>query len=256
LRTNEWAVERKVEVAKQYDSEVQIYERRRFSGLGGKFFDLLEKNHVVAGLRKCSVLQVGTATGRFTEFLPLNGFDYYGVEISGKMAHHAANRSCNGMGQVLQGDGERLPFRPASFENVLSVRSFHFLPDPDRFARESFDVLLPGGRLVVSFEVLVYLSTLLQAFHIMPKPFPSRTYYRISSVIAIMRRNGFVVIRAGKVTKFPLNLYKKLPNTLLRILIRFHDFMPSWFGTIGEVIGEKPAYLSSAHTGRARNKGI
>jgi len=240
------SIERKAEVACQYDSEVQVYEMRRFSGLGGKFFDKLEKDHAISWLKRCSVLQMGTATGRFTEFLPAHGFEYYGIEISDKMARCAAHRAGTSEGNVLRGDGEYLPFKGSSFENVLSVRSFHFLPDPEKFVRESFDALMPGGRLVVSFEVLVYLSTLLQALRIMPMPFPSRTYHRISSVVDFFRKNGFVVIEAGKVTKVPLNLYKRLPNPIVRLIIRFHNFLPTWFGTIGEVVGEKPNVPANA----------
>jgi len=233
------SIEVKTEVARQYDSEVQIYEMRRFRGLGGEFFDRLEKQHALSWLKRCSVLQIGTATGRFAEFLPTKGFDYFGIEISKNMALCAAGRN-TGKGEVIQGDGENLPFRELSFENVLSVRSFHFLPDPERFLKEAFSVLMPGGRLVISFEILVDLSILLQRMHLMPKPFPSRTYHRIRSVVKLLERNGFVVIGTGKVTKLPLNISKRLPNSLGRLFIRFHPFLPSWFGTIGTVIGEKP----------------
>src|SRR5207237_7425603 len=139
-------------------------------GLG----DTLEGEDGLVWLKRSTDLEVGPATGRFSEMLPNHGFEYYGIEISKKMARYAANRRNDRLGHVVQGDGEYLPFKPSSFENVLSVRSFHFLPDPDRFVRESFDALVPGGRLVASFEILVYLSTLLQALHIMPKPCPSR----------------------------------------------------------------------------------
>src|SRR5712692_8907780 len=72
----------KKEVSAAYDSQVSVYEARRFSGVGGKLFDQLERLHAVSWLRKCNVLHVGTATGMFAEMLPTRGWDYYGIEIS------------------------------------------------------------------------------------------------------------------------------------------------------------------------------
>jgi len=39
----------------------------------------------------------------------------------------------NGVGDVVQADAEDLPFKPSVFDDVVSVRSFHFLPHPEAF---------------------------------------------------------------------------------------------------------------------------
>lgn len=240
MTETESRLERKFEVAKHYDREVTIYERRRFSGIGGELFSNLEKEHAKTWLRKCSVLQIGTATGRFTEFLPAQGFEYCGVEISQSMAQCAAKRRADKEAHVIRGDGENLPFKPSFFENVLSVRSFHFIPAPNSFLQDAFRVLLPGGRLVISFEVLFRASSLFQKIRLLPKPLPKRTYYLADRVVSLVEKNGFKVIWVGKVTKMPLTFYWKLPPLVLKIVRRFHLYLPTYLGTIGSVVAEKP----------------
>ena len=240
MTETELRLERKVEVASHYDREVRIYERRRFSGIGGELFSNLEKEHATTWLKKCSVLQIGTATGRFTEFLPSQGFEYCGIEISRNMARHAAKRCAGSEAQVIMGDGENLPFKSSSFENVLSVRSFHFIPAPNSFLKDAFRVLVPGGRLVVSFEVLFRATSLFQRIGLLSNPLPQRTYYFANRVVSLAERNGFNVVWVGKVTKMPLNFYWKLPWPVLKILRRFHKYFPSYLGTVGSVVAEKP----------------
>jgi len=235
---------RKLEVRRAYDSQVLTYEKRRFSGLGGELFDRLEKSHVLHWLKKRRVLQIGTATGRFTELLPHSGYEYYGIEIAQEMARFAKVRlgiqGSEVVAEVIQGDGESLPFDRSCFDDVLSVRSFHFLPRPRVFVREALRILVPGGRLVVSFEVLSRMALLLQNLGVMPRGTPTRTYYTIESIVRLFREEGLVILWSGKVTKMPLNGYWKVPRRVIGFIKKFHQSAPDWFGTVGSVIGEKP----------------
>src|SRR5712691_3770658 len=136
---------RKSAVRKKYDETVHEYEQLRFGTTGGKFFDRLEKAYVLRFLTGHLVLQVGTATGRFTQLLPDVGFHYVGIEISGPMAKTSHDRTHGLDREVIIGDGECLPFQAGSFDNVLCVRSFHFLPNPRIFLEEAVRVLRNSG---------------------------------------------------------------------------------------------------------------
>ncbi len=228
----------KHEISHAYDAQVAVYESRRFEGIGGKLLDKVEKIHALKWLKHCNVLHIGTATGRFAELLPEHGFSYYGIEISRRMAHASKART-HGSTEIIRGDGECLPLSSSSFDNVLSVRSFHFLPEPDRFIREASRVLQPHGRLVVSFEMYNRIGRFLEIVRLLPRGKPSRTLYRISEVKRFFANGGFSIHWSGKVTKFPLNFYWKAPRPILRIVCRFHPILPSWFGTVGSVVGEK-----------------
>src|SRR3989442_2448487 len=93
----------KLEVSSAYDAQVYTYEKKRFSGIGGKLFDQLEKRHALRWLKRCNVLQVGTATGRFMEFLPKHGYVFCGVEISQGMAYASKLRGPREESEVIRG---------------------------------------------------------------------------------------------------------------------------------------------------------
>jgi SAM-dependent methyltransferase len=50
---------------------------------------------------------------------------------------------------AVQGDSERLPFAPASFDIVTCANSFHHYPRQDRAIAEMRRVLKPSGRLMI-----------------------------------------------------------------------------------------------------------
>ena len=231
---------RKREISSAYDAQVHTYDQKRFSGIGGMLFDQLEKTHALRWLNTCNVLQVGTATGRFAEFLPRHGCIFYGIELSPLMVHASKLRGPSERSEVIRGDAERLPIGSSTFDNVLSVRSFHFFPGPRRFLREAHRVLEPGGRLIVSFEIYTHVGDLLEKLRLLPRAKPTRTYHKIDQVERLFSEEGFTVSWSGKVTKFPLNFYWRSPQILLRLITKLHYFLPFWLGTVGSVVGEKP----------------
>lgn len=217
-----------------YNSIVQEYEWARYRSAGGKLFSGIEKSYAIRVLQKSSVLQIGTATGRFTEYLSSRGFHYVGVEIAGAMAKTAHKRLKNPYSALIKADGEILPFRDAVFDNVLSVRSFHFLPNPEDFLKEAYRVLKPKGKIIVSFETPLPFRFLLEVF--LPV---SQRFYHISQVVILLRKNGFNILLAEKVTKLPIVMYRKAPTFIVRLIKRFHNSLPSLLGTVGSVVGIK-----------------
>jgi len=240
----------KKQVRERYNYEVKRYEASRFGSPGGRFFDFIEKNYASQFLIPGSVLHVGTATGRFVSYLSNLGFHYTGVEISDLMAEATKTRISREsvVADIIQADGENPPIRLSSFDNVLSVRSFHFLPQPEKFLKSTYEILRPGGRVIASFELHTRLRHASVFLRILPEPLPRRNFYTIPDVANYVRNAGFRVIWAGKPTKLPLLGYWRLKLPLVPLLRKTYDRLPNILGTVGLVVGEKP-YYDGSHFG-------
>ena len=142
-----------------------------------------------------------------------------------------------GAGDVVQGDAEHLPFKPSVFDDVVSVRSFHFLPHPDVFLTDSNRVLKQAGRVTVSFEKNVRGRETFRRVMRLPPSNAKRTYYGNPEVALLMRNAKFETLSVGNVTKLPLLFYWRMKND--GFLRKVHPKMPPLFGTVGVVVGAK-----------------
>jgi ubiquinone/menaquinone biosynthesis C-methylase UbiE len=86
-------------------------------------------------------LEIGVGTGRFASILPVR----FGLDPSWNMLKLARERKI----QVVQGVGELLPFKDASFHFVLIVLTICFVSDPRKVLRESARVLKREGVLIL-----------------------------------------------------------------------------------------------------------
>jgi ubiquinone/menaquinone biosynthesis C-methylase UbiE len=86
-------------------------------------------------------LEIGVGTGRFASILPVR----FGLDPSWNMLKVARERRI----QVVQGVGELLPFKDASFHFVLIVLTICFVSDPRKVLRESARVLKREGVLIL-----------------------------------------------------------------------------------------------------------
>ncbi len=86
-------------------------------------------------------LEVGVGSGRFARALGVG----YGLDPAHAPLRLAAARGI----RVVQGAGERLPFRDGSFGAVLVVVTLCFADDPAALLREARRVLRPTGGVVL-----------------------------------------------------------------------------------------------------------
>jgi malonyl-CoA O-methyltransferase len=96
------------------------------------------------GLRADRVLDVGTGTGRNLALLR-SAREKVGIDRSTAMLKRAPAPA-----RVVAGDAEALPFRPESFDLVVSSLMAGDLRDLSRFALEAARVLRSGGSLLYS----------------------------------------------------------------------------------------------------------
>ncbi|NJM35469.1 MAG: class I SAM-dependent methyltransferase, partial [Rhodomicrobium sp.] len=104
--------------------------------------------------RTLSMLDVACGTGRFLSqaaqafpALPMTGIDLSAAYIEAAREHLAGRRTI----ELMQGNGEALPFPDASLDIVTSIYLYHELPGEVRrtVTAEIFRVLKPGGIYVL-----------------------------------------------------------------------------------------------------------
>lgn len=88
-------------------------------------------------------LEVGVGSGRFAGPLGIRS----GIDPSRELIRIAKSRNL----EVIQGEGEHLPYRPGSFDYVLMMTVVCFVDDPQPLFMEAFRALGPGGELIVGF---------------------------------------------------------------------------------------------------------
>ena len=88
-------------------------------------------------------LELGVGSGRFAVPLGIR----YGIDPSGELIAIAKTRGI----EIVQGEGEHLPYRPETFDYVLMMTVLCFLDNPFFVVQEIFRVLVPGGDLVLGF---------------------------------------------------------------------------------------------------------
>ena len=225
----------KKNVVDNYNREGKSYDAIRYGRTrGGRFFSEIELQETLVMMKRGNVLHVGTATGRVSAHLISQGLDYIGLELS-KVMVTITKEKMEGKAHIVQADAEHLPFRAEAFDNVVSVRSFHFLPNPDEFLRDANRVLKPGGRLIVSFEKKVHGRGAFEKIMGIPPARAKRAYYTNPQVALMMRKAGLNTLYVGNVTKLPLLAYWRTNND--RMLRRIHSKIPSIFGNAGLVVG-------------------
>ena len=199
-----------------YDRTAKSYDRVRFGSSGGRYTDYLEKRLIVRTLKKCSVLEVGTASGRFAVFLSRLGFDYTGFDLSRKMLGLASEKAIveGRKLSLIQMDVQQMCLK-SHFDNVLCVRTFHFIPKPLSALANMRNALVTGGRCLVTFETDNILRRLLLSMGLGKS---EQRYYRVADVEDMLRRVGFRILETGAVLRVPITLMRRCPDKLLWIL--------------------------------------
>jgi len=112
-----------------------------FETKAGMFADKREKALIKSALRgiKTTVLEAGSGTGRYLEFLSELGLDAKGIEISPDMVKIADSKE-KIRGKTLEGNAESLPFKDNEFEAVLFMTSLEFISDKKAAVKEALRV--------------------------------------------------------------------------------------------------------------------
>jgi ubiquinone/menaquinone biosynthesis C-methylase UbiE len=208
-------------VKSDYDMNVNRYDQDRFGSCGGRYVDAREREFVRGKIKGSSLLEIGTATGRFAASLIEQTDVYVGIDLSLGMLRKTLERTNNSV-SVVQMDGSELGVR-SYFDNVLCIRTFHFLDKPRRALEGIFNSLKPGGHCLVTFEADNALRRLFLSLHAGGS---EQYYYTIPDVQTLLRNAGFKIAKSGSVMRVPVTFYRKCPRQLLPLVKRVEAI---WF---------------------------
>ena len=102
------------------------------------------------------LLDVGCGTGHHLARMRARGFEVDGVDGSTEMLARA--RQLNPGVELRQAEVDALPYPDASFDVVICIEVFRYLPDERACAREMARVLKPGGVCLVTAQPLFNLN--------------------------------------------------------------------------------------------------
>ena len=209
---------------KSYDSHASQYDIVRFGTPGGKYVYDLERKFAAKLIKGPKVLEVGTATGRFATLFSMNGFEYTGVDISNRMLRITSEnvKSLGGDLQAVQMDASRLGFKQY-FDDVVCIRTFHFLPEPLNALQGMQNALVKEGKCLVSFESDNLIRRLVIFLGLGSA---NQRYYRIRDVEDIFLKAGLKVVRSGSVMRIPVTIYRRCPKWFLPMLKRLEGLWP------------------------------
>jgi len=200
-------------VQRDYDQNISNYDKVRYGTPGGRYVDKKEQEFVASIIKGSTVLEVGTATGRFAVSLTSKGAEYTGVDLSRKMLRTTFERTTHSA-SVVQMDGCELGFR-GYFHYVLCIRTFHFLPKPIEALKGMLNALKPSGKCLVTFETDNMLRRVLLLLGIGTS---QQYYYKTSDVESMFLKSGFTVVKSGSVMRMPVTVYRRCPRLFVPLL--------------------------------------
>ena len=118
----------------------------------GKFVDTLESETIYSLLnlpKDATILDVGCGTGNFTYKLAAMGYNCIGIDIASNMLTHAKSKQQDETIQFLEMNGENTNFEDASFDCIISVTAFEFMPYPHLVYNEMQRLLKPNGCIII-----------------------------------------------------------------------------------------------------------
>lgn len=128
--------------------------------LGRRKAYAMEMLGVAADRRGGLAVDLGCGSGVYLSELATMGYQTFGMDLSPEMVRVARTKSAPHVVRLVSGDVERVPFRTASFDVVLSIGVLGYLHEDDRALREIDRILKPGGLLMLNVRNRFPLTSL------------------------------------------------------------------------------------------------
>ncbi len=134
-------------------------------------------------------LEVGCGSGRFAQALGIP----LGIDPSVALLAKAKERGI----EVLHGEGEKMPFRAASFGTVFLLTTWEFLTEPARVLAECRRILRPCGRLVNGYldRDGKWAASYVEKAKAGHPLFTHARFWTLPEVAKVTREAGFRIVR-------------------------------------------------------------
>ena len=180
------------DVRSGYDLVAGEYARRIYDELKNKPLDRRLLDRFAESVRQAGVAcDLGCGPGHIARYLHERGIQVCGMDLSAGMVERA--RQLNPGIEFNQGDMRALPVKDNTWAGIAAVYAIVNLPPHDlaHAMREMLRVLVPGGRLLLSFHIGEDTSQVEDlwdfgatlAFH----------FFRVKTVAGYLRNAGFEV---------------------------------------------------------------
>ena len=152
------------------------------------------------------LLDIGCGTGYLINMLSKDyNAEYIGLDLSPEMIKQAKSKNIKNA-IFVEGRSDEIPFDDNTFNIVTCSQSFHHYPDTDKAMQEARRVLKPGGLYILS-------DTGVGPFKMLGVKIDDFIYRHFSNTgdcnvsymektIKDMERNGFMIVKAEKLTTF------------------------------------------------------
>ena len=146
----------KEQITAYYNRYATVYETKHGVGLAGQHYNFhryyepfLDQVAPTQGL----ILELGSGTGIYTEWLLQRGLSVVGIDLSSEMLAKARERCPQTL--FVEGDGEdpasslgsRIPRE--GFDAIVGVNAFSYFPHKEKALQNFKELLRPGGRFIL-----------------------------------------------------------------------------------------------------------
>ena len=152
------------------------------------------------------LLDIGCGTGYLIDMLAkVHDAEYTGVDLSPEMIKQANNKKIKNA-KFVEGRSDEIPFDDNTFDIITCSQSFHHYPDTDKAMQEARRVLKPGGLYILSDTgVGPFKMFGVKVDDFIYRHFSNTGDCNVSYMEKTkkdMKRNGFMIIKAEKITTF------------------------------------------------------
>ena len=152
------------------------------------------------------LLDIGCGTGYLIDMLTKNHeAEFTGLDLSPEMIKQANNKNIKNA-KFLEGRSDEIPFDNNTFDIITCSQSFHHYPDTDKSMQEARRILKPGGLYILSDTGVGFFKMLgVKVDDFIYRHFSNTGDCNVSymeKTIKDMERNGFMIVKAEKVTTF------------------------------------------------------
>jgi len=208
-----------------YNRESDYYDETRFGEralLSRRIIDEESSKFLLDLMKGNSVLELGVGTGRYGLILSERGYDFVGIDLSSNMLKKA-KKSKHLLG-LIRMDAKKLGFHEETFDNVICICTFGFLPNPEDVIKGACRVLTSGGRFLITYLDRDYLPYTFWTWVNKSPKYGFISFYRYQEVREMLARNSFYIIQKKRIVGLPLEsvlypLYNLLPERILRKIL-------------------------------------